>query len=121
MLAKTGNLNLCVRLFCGKITVYITRYAPIPQVNGTSGQDVAFDDLFRRAFSFAHGLREQGFRQGDVYMSFLPNTIDYVVAFLGVVASGGVFTAQHPKNIKGNNKHSGGLNLDHYSGVISLF
>ena len=71
------------------------------QIDVNTDHAVTYNELFRRAFGFARGLRERGFRQGDRYMMFSPNTIDSAVAILGVMAVGGIFTGINPGYTKG--------------------
>ena len=71
------------------------------QIDVNSDHAITYNELFRRAFGFARGLRERGFHQGDRYMMFSPNTIDSAVAILGVMAVGGIFTGINPGYTKG--------------------
>ena len=101
MISKCDSSLICLQVNNGDQDTSNDVLIPFLKVDSSNNKDVTFSELFRRAFNFGHGLRERGFRQGDVYMSLLPNTIEFLVAMLGVIAAGGVFSSLNPANKKG--------------------
>lgn len=56
----------------------------------TSIEKVTVADLKGRVASFARGFRDAGFEEGDAVAIVMPMTIEAVVAYLGIIAAGGV-------------------------------
>src|SRR5262249_27091693 len=56
-----------------------------------SGEEkISWKELENRFLKFAEGLRRAGVRRGDVVAVQLPNTLEFVVAFLGICRLGAV-------------------------------
>ncbi len=51
---------------------------------------ITIDDLRSRVAAFAAGFRAAGFAQGDRIAIMMPMTVEAVVAYLGIIAAGGV-------------------------------
>jgi len=52
------------------------------------------DDVHRAAAS----LYARGFRKGDVFALMTPNSLEFAIAFFGVLEAGGVVTTLNPLN-----------------------
>lgn len=59
----------------------------------TASVAVEFADLWRQVRSLSDWLRRHGLRRGDRAAIVLGNTIEYVIAYYGVLAAGGVAVA----------------------------
>ena len=55
-----------------------------------------FQNLKRLVKSFASGLRQAGFANGDRLLAITPENIDLPIVMLGTIAAGGVFLCQRP-------------------------
>lgn len=56
---------------------------------------ITYRELAQQAEKFAGGLYEIGVRPGDVVSVQLPNTLDFVVAYLGITRLGAVLSTVH--------------------------
>jgi acyl-CoA synthetase (AMP-forming)/AMP-acid ligase II len=65
-------------------------------VDADSGRIVCYGELATAVRSAAAGLAARGIRKGHVVAIDAPNSIDWVVAFLGVSMAGGVVTTVNP-------------------------
>eukprot|EP01062_Namystynia_karyoxenos_P015444 TRINITY_DN155_c0_g1_i1.p1 TRINITY_DN155_c0_g1~~TRINITY_DN155_c0_g1_i1.p1 ORF type:complete len:585 (+),score=220.76 TRINITY_DN155_c0_g1_i1:83-1756(+) len=65
-------------------------------IDGTTGQKLSYAGLWQAVRRTAAGLQRRGLRKGDVVSIWSPNCIDYVIAFHGVIAAGGVVTTVSP-------------------------
>lgn len=65
-------------------------------INGTTGDIYSYADVELKARRVASGLNKLGVQQGDVIMLLLPNSPEYVFAFLGASFRGAMTTAANP-------------------------
>ena len=65
-------------------------------VEGLSGRQITYRELWAGAQSVAHQLTQKGLRKGEVVAILAPNGIDNVVAWQGIVLAGGVVTGINP-------------------------
>ncbi|KAJ4977830.1 hypothetical protein NE237_008610 [Protea cynaroides] len=61
-----------------------------------SGETLTFAQLKTMVIKVAHGLLRLGIKKGDVVLIFAPNSIQYPVCFLGIVAIGAIATTANP-------------------------
>ena len=61
----------------------------------TPGESLSWKALNERVLRFAEGLRRAGIAQGDVVAVQLPNSLDFVVAFLAISRLGAVMCTLH--------------------------
>ncbi|WP_181783577.1 class I adenylate-forming enzyme family protein [Pseudonocardia pini] len=59
-------------------------------------RELTYTALYERACAFAHALREQGIRPGDVVAIHLPNCPQYAIAYYGIQLAGATFTPANP-------------------------
>ena len=60
-----------------------------------AGDEFTFSNLADRVARFAGFLREEGVEPGDHVAIFAPNSVDWLVAALGIQACGGAFVGIH--------------------------
>jgi len=60
------------------------------------GLEITFGQIDKSSNQFAHMLSDQGFKKGDVVGINLPNTPEYVIAFLGTLKAGCVVSGVSP-------------------------
>ena len=60
------------------------------------GLEINFGQIDKSSNQFAHMLSDQGFKKGDVVGINLPNTPEYVIAFLGTLKAGCVVSGVSP-------------------------
>jgi len=60
------------------------------------GLEITFGQIDKSSNQFAHMLIDQGFKKGDVVGINLPNTPEYVIAFLGTIKAGCVVSGVSP-------------------------
>lgn len=65
-------------------------------VEAESGRSVSYADLSRAVHATAQRLRARGVGYGTVVAIVAPNSIDWLVAALGVIAAGGTVTGANP-------------------------
>ncbi|PON52752.1 4-coumarate-CoA ligase [Parasponia andersonii] len=65
-------------------------------IYGPTGKIYTYDDVELNARKVASGLDKLGIKQGDVIMVLLPNSPEYVFAFLGASYRGAMTTAANP-------------------------
>jgi acyl-CoA synthetase (AMP-forming)/AMP-acid ligase II len=65
-------------------------------IDGPSGRVLTYAQLVEAVRRVAAGLAERGFRKGDAFAIWLPNTPEYAVAFYAVSLAGGVSTTANP-------------------------
>lgn len=57
---------------------------------------IDYENLNQLAMNFARNLTAQGFRPGDRAGICLPNSIEFAIAFYGILAAGGIVAALNP-------------------------
>lgn len=65
-------------------------------VDGASGLELTFGDLYYHCHSMADSLRDMGIKKGDIVAIVAPNHLHYLTAFLGISLAGGVSTNVNP-------------------------
>jgi len=65
-------------------------------IDGVSRRTLTYGQLLGDARSVAAGLSARGFRKGDVFAIFCPNSPEYAVAFHAVAMLGGINTTINP-------------------------
>lgn len=60
------------------------------------GQDLTYGDLNARALRFAAWLQNTGVMPGERVALLLPNSIEYVVCYLGILRAGAIVVALNP-------------------------
>jgi acyl-CoA synthetase (AMP-forming)/AMP-acid ligase II len=65
-------------------------------IDGSTGRRLSFGDWSRAVRTAAGGLAARGFRKGDVFAIYSPNSPEYAVAFHAVSLLGGVSTTINP-------------------------
>lgn len=65
-------------------------------INGVTGDSYTYADVDLTARKVASGLNKLGIAQGDVLMLILPNSPEFVFAFLGASYRGAIMTAANP-------------------------
>lgn len=65
-------------------------------IDGASGRTLTYRELLDAARAVAAGLSARGFRKGDVFAIFCPNSPEYAVAFHAVAMLGGINTTINP-------------------------
>jgi acyl-CoA synthetase (AMP-forming)/AMP-acid ligase II len=58
-------------------------------------EEISWKNLQERSLKFAEGLRRAGVARGDVVAVQLPNTLEFIVAFLGICRLGAVMCTLH--------------------------
>ncbi|KAK9691172.1 hypothetical protein RND81_09G181000 [Saponaria officinalis] len=92
ILPTNPNLNMVSFLF-QNISLYPDQPALI---DSDSGKIVTFSDLKSMVTNVSHGIINLGIEKGDVVMIFAPNSIQYPVIFLGIIAAGAIATTVNP-------------------------
>ncbi|TVU31503.1 hypothetical protein EJB05_23190, partial [Eragrostis curvula] len=123
--AHSANANATANFFCAAAGVYASTHPPVPLpddpslslvphlfarlprarphapvlLDAATSDAISRADLGRLVSSLAAGLtRLLGIRKGDVVLLALPNSIVFPVAFLAVLAAGGVATTMNPSS-----------------------
>ncbi|KAJ4971104.1 hypothetical protein NE237_004203 [Protea cynaroides] len=58
--------------------------------DGDSGETLTFAQFKSKVAKVAHGLLRLGIKKGDVVLIFSPNSIEFPLCFLGIVALGAI-------------------------------
>ncbi|KAL2478980.1 4-coumarate--CoA ligase 2 [Forsythia ovata] len=75
----------------------ISKYSTKPcLINGATGEVYTYEEVELTARKVASGLNNLGIRQGDTIMLLLPNSPEFVFAFMGASFSGAVSTMANP-------------------------
>ncbi|KAJ4971245.1 hypothetical protein NE237_004344 [Protea cynaroides] len=64
--------------------------------DGDSGETLTFAQFKSKVAKVAHGLLRLGIKKGDVVLIFSPNSIEFPLCFLGIVALGAIATTANP-------------------------
>ncbi|KAH9614839.1 hypothetical protein KSS87_006362 [Heliosperma pusillum] len=65
-------------------------------IDSDSAQVFNFSQLKSMVAKFSHGIINLGIKKGDVVLVFAPNSIQYPVIFLGIIAAGAIATTVNP-------------------------
>jgi acyl-CoA synthetase (AMP-forming)/AMP-acid ligase II len=80
------------------LTGWVARHAaerPDASAVVFSDQEISWKDLQDRSLKFAEGLRRAGVARGEVVAVQLPNSIEFIVAFLAICRLGAVMCTLH--------------------------
>ncbi len=69
---------------------------PDKMILSFQGLEITFGQIDKSSNQFAHMLIDQGFKKGDVVGINLPNTPEYIIAFLGTLKAGCVVSGVSP-------------------------
>lgn len=92
ILPTNPNLSM-VSFFFRNISSYPEKLALI---DSHSGESLNFSQVKSMVAKLSHGLTHLGIRKGDAVLVLAPNSIQYPVTFLGIVAIGAVATTVNP-------------------------
>ena len=59
-------------------------------VDGVTGKSMTFSEVEESVHRFGSGLTRRGLRRGDIVSIFMPNSLEFGVAFLGTICAGGI-------------------------------
>lgn len=59
---------------------------------------ISYKDLYSESLKLANALHSLGYGKGDVIATYLPNSIQYMVAYYGIVLSGATYSPINPFN-----------------------
>ncbi|XP_074272189.1 putative CoA ligase CCL7 [Silene latifolia] len=65
-------------------------------IDSDSGQVLNFSQLKSMVAKVSHGIINMGINKGDVVLIFAPNSFQYPVIFLGIIATGAIATTVNP-------------------------
>jgi acyl-CoA synthetase (AMP-forming)/AMP-acid ligase II len=65
-------------------------------IDGPSGRTIAYEQLQQRARHAAKSLTLRGYRKGDIFAIYSPNTPEYAIAFHAIAMIGGVIASINP-------------------------
>ncbi len=65
-------------------------------IDGPTGRTLTFGQLAAATQKVALGLAQRGFKKGDVFAIYSPNSPEYVIAFFGIATAGGISTTVNP-------------------------
>ncbi|CAO2826903.1 unnamed protein product [Amaranthus hypochondriacus] len=65
-------------------------------IDSNSGDTLNFSQLKSMVAKLSHGLTQLGIQKGDVVLMFAPNSVQYPVTFLGIIAIGAIATTVNP-------------------------
>ena len=72
------------------------RAAKAALIDGPSGRELSYGELFEQIRACAAGLAGRGFSRGDVLGIFMPNAPEYALAFHGAASAGGMSSTVNP-------------------------
>ncbi|KAL8146380.1 putative CoA ligase CCL7 [Apium graveolens] len=91
-LPKDPNLSMISFLF-RNISSFSTKPALI---DSNSGVTLTFSGLKTAVTNLSSNLHQMGIKKNDVVLIFAPNSIEFPVSFLGIIAAGAVATTANP-------------------------
>lgn len=65
-------------------------------IDGLSGRAIAYHQLQQRARHAAKSLTLRGYRKGDIFLIYSPNTPEYAIAFHAIAMIGGIIASINP-------------------------
>lgn len=92
VLPKDRNLSMISFLFRNSAS-YGSKLALI---DADSGESLTFSQLKSTLIKVSHGFRHLGIKKNDVVLIFSPNSIQFPLCFLGVIALGAIATTANP-------------------------
>ncbi|CAO2818414.1 unnamed protein product [Amaranthus hypochondriacus] len=89
---KNPNLNMVSFLFRN-----IDSYSEQPAlIDSTSGETLNFSQFKSMVANLSNRLTQLGIQKGHVVLMFAPNSVQYPVTFLGIIATGAIATTVNP-------------------------
>lgn len=79
--------------FLGRIQAYHDKAALI---DGNSGSSISFKELQNTIHTVACSLQGKGYKKGDVFAIYAPNSPEYVITFQAILLTGGAVTTINP-------------------------
>ncbi|CAN6695622.1 unnamed protein product [Malus baccata var. baccata] len=65
-------------------------------IEGESSETLSFSQFKSKVIQVSHGLIHLGIKKNDVVLILAPNSIQFPICFLGIIASGGIATTSNP-------------------------
>ena len=59
---------------------------------------ISYKELYSESLKLANALHSLGYGKGDVIATYLPNSIQYVIAYYGIMLSGATYSPINPFN-----------------------
>ena len=59
---------------------------------------ISYKDLYAESLKLANALHSLGYGKGDVIATYLPNSIQYMIAYYGIMLSGATYSPINPFN-----------------------
>ncbi|WP_431027381.1 class I adenylate-forming enzyme family protein [Lysinibacillus sp. LZ02] len=59
---------------------------------------ISYKELYAESLKLANALHDLGYGKGDVISTYLPNSIQYVIAYYGILLSGATYSPINPFN-----------------------
>src|SRR5881394_1882499 len=95
-ITNSGVLGSCTATTSPRATPARRSPSAKPRTRSSSSfQVMTWKELEERVLGFAEGLRRAGVARGDVVAVQLPNTPEFVIAFLAICRLGAVMTTLH--------------------------
>ncbi len=89
-------VNMPLPTFVMKEFLSESRKSLVALVDGSSGAELTFGDLYYHCHSMGDSLRDMDIKKGDIVAIIAPNHLHYFTAFLGISLAGGVSTNVNP-------------------------
>lgn len=58
--------------------------------------NITFKELYEESLKFANALQSLGYGKGDIISVYLPNSIQYVISYFGILLSGATYSPVNP-------------------------
>ncbi len=65
-------------------------------IDGSNGRVITYSELKDAVHSVALFLQQNGYKKGDVFAIYSPNSLEYVIAFQAILLIGGIITTANP-------------------------
>ncbi|KAM1149159.1 hypothetical protein FF1_029746 [Malus domestica] len=92
VLPRDPNLSMVSFLFRNS-----SSYSHKPAlIEGESSETLSFSQFKSKVIQVSHGLIHLGIKKNDVVLILAPNSIQFPICFLGIIASGGIATTSNP-------------------------
>ncbi|XP_048425482.1 probable CoA ligase CCL7 [Pyrus x bretschneideri] len=92
VLPRDPNLSMASFLFRNS-----SSYSHKPAlIEGESSETLSFSQFKSKVIQVSHGLIHLGIKKNDVVLILAPNSIQFPICFLGIIASGGIATTSNP-------------------------
>ncbi|TQE07307.1 hypothetical protein C1H46_007129 [Malus baccata] len=92
VLPRDPNLSMVSFLFRNS-----SSYSHKPAlIDGESSETLSFSQFKSKVIQVSHGLINLGIKKNDVVLIFAPNSIQFPICLLGIIASGAIATTSNP-------------------------